>query len=93
MRRSDTNILPLLLEAKAIALEVMELQSIIPAIVSLLEYEWITGKSFLEKKVLNDVINMIHEMGNIYANSEFAYWLAKAGRQKIHLKESYEDTI
>jgi DNA-binding CsgD family transcriptional regulator len=89
-RRGDGDILPLLLEAKAIALEAMELQSIIPAIVSSLEYEWITAKNILEKKVLDDVINMVYEMGNIYTNSEFAYWLAKTGKQVIQLREIYE---
>jgi DNA-binding CsgD family transcriptional regulator len=33
---------------------------------------------------------LVEQMGNIYDNSEFAYWVLKARKQQIHLKEFYE---
>ena len=90
MRRNENDALPLLLEAKAKAFETMELQRIIPAMVALLEYEWITGENVIEKEALDNTIAMIEHMGNIYENSEFAFWLLKTRKQRVVLKEVYE---
>ena len=90
MRRGDTAVLPLLTEARDIAFETKELQRIIPALVAFLEYEWITGKNFVDNEDLNCTIDTVEQMGNIYDNSEFAYWVLKARKQPIHLKEFYE---
>ena len=90
MRRGDTDTLPLLVESKEKAFETMELQRIIPAVVAFLEYEWITGKSYIEKEALDITISMVAKMGNIYKNSEFAFWLLKARKQRIALQEFYE---
>jgi len=89
IRRGDTDVLPLLLEAKAIAFETMELQRIIPVLVALLEYEWITGKDFIEKEALDNVLDMVKNMGNVYQNNELAFWLLKAKNQHIPLSEFY----
>ncbi len=89
IRRGDTDALPLLLEAKAIAFETMELHRIIPVLVALLEYEWITGKDFIEKAALDHVLHMVKQMGNVYENNELAFWLLKARKQHVPLTEFY----
>jgi hypothetical protein len=48
-----------------------ELQKIIPAMNALLEYEWLTGKQFIEKEALDNTLSMIEKMGNIYENNQF----------------------
>jgi DNA-binding CsgD family transcriptional regulator len=68
----------------------MELQRIIPVMVALLEYEWITGENVIEKEALDNTITMVGKMGNVYKNSEFAFWLLKARKQRISLAEFYE---
>lgn len=90
MRKGEPDPLPLLLEAKEKALETMELQRIIPAMVALLEYEWITGGIFIEQGVLDSTIQMVEQLGNVYQANEFAFWLLKARKQLIPLKEIYE---
>jgi DNA-binding CsgD family transcriptional regulator len=90
MRKGEPDALPLLLEAKEKALKAMELQRIIPAMVALLEYEWITGEPLIEKGVLDTTLIMIGQMGQIYETNEFAFWLSKARRQSIPQKEVFE---
>jgi DNA-binding CsgD family transcriptional regulator len=90
MRRGDTDVLPLLNEAKEKAFETMELQRIIPVLVALLEFEWITGESAIDKETIDSTISMVEKMGNIYENSEFAFWMLKARKQSIPLTEFYE---
>ncbi len=90
MRKGEPDVLPLLMEAKEKALETMELQRIVPAMVALLEYEWITGKNVIEKEALDKTISMAEQMGNLYENSEFAFWLWKARKQRLSLREFYE---
>jgi predicted ATPase/DNA-binding CsgD family transcriptional regulator len=90
MRRGDQDALPLLLEAKEKAFETMEPQRIIPAIVALLEYEWITGASLIEKADLDYAITLIGYKGFIYERSEFSFWLRKARKQKLPIEGFYE---
>jgi DNA-binding CsgD family transcriptional regulator len=90
MRKGDDDVLPLLTEAKEIAFEMLELQRIIPAMVALLEYEWVTGNHVIEKEAIDTTISMVRKMGNQYENSEFAFWLFKARRQHIHLDDYFE---
>ena len=54
MRRGDPDALHLLLQAKTKAFETMELQDIIPSLIALLEYEWLTGKTYIETRDLED---------------------------------------
>jgi len=93
MRRGEAGAVPHLLEAMDKALNTGEPQRIAPAMTAILEYEWITGQRVIEKPVLDDVINMIEQRGNIYENSAFAFWLFKARKQKLPLKEFYEGYI
>ena len=90
MRRGEHGVLPLLVEANDLAFKTMELHRIIPAMVASLEYEWITGKNFIEKEALDTTISMTGSMGNIYENSAFAFWLKKARNQSIVLREVFE---
>ncbi|MGE5106201.1 MAG: AAA family ATPase [Sphingobacteriales bacterium] len=89
MRRGEPDVLPLLLEAKTKAFETIELRRIIPALVALLEYEWITGKSFIENADLDSAISMVGQRNNVYENSEFAFWLWKARKQHLPLKDKF----
>jgi DNA-binding CsgD family transcriptional regulator len=90
MRRGDNDVLPLLQEAKEKALQSQELQRILPVMTALLEYEWITGECLIEKKVLDDVSDMVKQRGNIYENSAFAFWLLKTRNQKLKLHEFFD---
>jgi DNA-binding CsgD family transcriptional regulator/tetratricopeptide (TPR) repeat protein len=90
IRRGDPDALPLLLEAKKMAFETMELQRIIPVLIGLLEYEWITGKCFIETEAIDRTINMIKGLDFILYNNEFAFWLLKARNQHLPLGGMYE---
>lgn len=92
MRRGDADdeIRPLLQEAKSIALETMEQQRIIPLMIACLEYEWITGKSFLENNELALAEDMNNSSGNIYEKNEFAFWVLKARKHTLQVSEYFE---
>jgi ATP/maltotriose-dependent transcriptional regulator MalT len=90
MRTGDPDALPLLQEAKKMAFETNELQRIVPALVALLEYEWITGKIVIDTDALDSTIRMMEQMGNVYKNNEFAFWLYKARKQELPLPEYFE---
>jgi DNA-binding CsgD family transcriptional regulator len=90
IRRGDQDALPLLLEAKALAFETMELQRIIPALSALLEYEWITGKINIEAEALDQTINMIGKLEKMTKKNKLYYWLRKARKEYLPLKERYE---
>ena len=90
MRRGEAGALPLLAEANDLALKTMELHRIIPAMVASLEYEWINGIKFIEKEALEATISMTVNMGNLYENSAFAFWLKKARKQDLVLPEVFD---
>ena len=83
IRRGDQDALPLLLEAKALAFETMELQRIIPALLALLEYEWITGKNHIEMESLAMAIRKLTELGKFSKKSRFYFWLRKTGKDNL----------
>ena len=90
MRRGETDVLPMLIDARAMAYETMELQRIFPVFVALLEYEWLTGKQYLEDSSIDEVIEMIGHMGHYYEINEFAFWLLKARNKKITIRQSLD---
>ncbi|HEX5652294.1 MAG TPA: AAA family ATPase [Chitinophagaceae bacterium] len=90
MRVGEGEVIPLLLEAKEMTNNVMEAQSIMPAFIALLEYEWITGKCLIEKAEIDWAINTVRNTGNFYNSSEFAFWLMKARKQDLPLQQIYE---
>ena len=90
MRIGDADVLPLLLEAGSMAFENMEMQRIIPSLVALLEYEWLTGNITIKTKDIDRATGMIGQSINNIENSEFAFWLLKARKQHLPLKNVYE---
>jgi DNA-binding CsgD family transcriptional regulator len=89
MRRGHPDAIPLLLEAKIMAFETMELQRILPVLTGLLEYEWLTGNTFIEAAAIDSTVNMINGKNN-FCNNEFAFWLLKARKQHLSPGEIYE---
>lgn len=89
IRRGNADVLPLLLEAKAKAFETMELQRIIPVFLALLEYEWITGKVFIESELLDQTINNFTRFENFSKKSRFYFWLRKARKEYLKNKGKY----
>jgi DNA-binding CsgD family transcriptional regulator len=89
-QRDNEQILTRLNEAKESAFETAEPQRIIQALTTFLEYEWIRDQHVIEKELLDTAIKMTKERGNIYGNSEFAFWLYKARGQRLELSEIYE---
>jgi DNA-binding CsgD family transcriptional regulator len=90
MRKGDPDVLPLLQEAKVLALGIMELGSLFPVLVSFLEYEWITGKRIIENTFLEKVISMVEQRGNMFQSGEFAFWLLKARNQSLNTENIFE---
>jgi DNA-binding CsgD family transcriptional regulator len=89
MRRGDLNVVPLLQEANTIACGTPVLQRMIPALVASLEYEWISGKEILDNSSIDKVINLVSQIGNLYENSEFVFWLFKARKKHIPVRELF----
>jgi DNA-binding CsgD family transcriptional regulator/tetratricopeptide (TPR) repeat protein len=91
MRRGDNDAIPFLLkDATDKAFETLEPQRIIQAMAAFLEFEWLMGTRIIEKRIVESAIEMTKERGNIYGNSEFAFWLKKARGQSLPMKELYE---
>ena len=90
MRREEKDVLALLQEAKKMAFETMEPQRIIPSMVALLEYEWLTGKTIVEKDDIEQASALIRKTSIDLEKNEFAFWMKKAGRHFIPLKETAE---
>lgn len=90
LRKGEQGALPLLLEAKTIAFETKELQRIIPALAALLEYEWISGKTFIETKELDQAVDMIRQLEKISKKNRLYYWIQKVRKQYLPLSERHE---
>ncbi len=89
-RKGDPDTLPLLLKTKAAAFETMESQRILPVMVALLEYEWINSQPVLEQADIEQTKELLVQKEVIMKKNEFAFWLQKAGRGELPLKEIYE---
>lgn len=92
MRKAEPGALQLLIEAEKKMFETMELQRIIPVIVALLEYEWITGKKQIEEKTLDRTMKMFHGAENIMDAIEFSFWMMKARNQQLEIPAISEDS-
>jgi DNA-binding CsgD family transcriptional regulator len=90
MRRGDDDALPILLQAKTRAFETKELQRIIPSLIALLEYEWLTGSMIIEREKLDQITGTIEQSIDAVIKSEFAFWLWKARKEYLDLKELFE---
>ncbi len=89
MRNGNPATLPLLQEAKKIAFVMNEYQRIIPVMIALLEYEWLTGTSLIEETELQLAISMAENTDNIYQNSEFSFWLMKTRKLQLPLQQLF----
>lgn len=90
MRRGEGEVLPLLMEAREKAFDTMELQRIIPVLLASLEYEWLTGKSFIEQDTIDMTVNLLRQMDVVPVSSSFAWWLQKVRGQTVQLQQVYE---
>src|SRR5579863_7558660 len=90
MRKGETDALPILLEARTKAFEAMELQRVLAALTALLEYEWLTGQTVLEKAAIEYVIGVISQGGTLRESSEFDYWLWKVRKTQIPWHEVHD---
>ena len=86
MRRGEDDALRQLMEAKTMASESMESQRILPVLSAILEYEWITGSTVIDDKILDAAKATITGSETIYGNREFVFWLRKARKQNLTLK-------
>ncbi len=87
MREGEKDAIPFLFEAKALAFETAELQRIIPSMVALLEYEWLSGKAVVQRDDIEKTFVLIDKAGIDSEKNEFMFWMAKAGRKLYAGKE------
>ncbi|HKH62861.1 MAG TPA: AAA family ATPase [Flavitalea sp.] len=93
MRRGDPDALPLMLEGAKKAFDTTELQRIVPSLISLLEYEWLTGKLVIKTEDLQIIKGMIEQSIYNIEKNEFVFWLQKARKQHLLLSnvdDSYD---
>ena len=87
MRKGEKDALALLLEVKRISFETMELQRVIPSMVALLEYEWLTEKAIIEQDEIEKTAALMQKSGIDSEKAEFGFWMKKAGRYHTSNKE------
>jgi DNA-binding CsgD family transcriptional regulator len=90
MRTGDGDALPLLLEAATKAFEARELQKVVPALIALLEYEWLTRKTIIKDEDMDRCISMIEQSIYTIEKNEFVFWLQKARKRHLPLRDVYE---
>ncbi len=89
MRTGDPEALHLLTKAATKAFETTEVQRIIPSLVSLLEYEWLTGQTLISRENLDHGKNLIGQSIYTIEKSEFVFWLQKARNEFLPLADLY----
>lgn len=77
MRKGEGNPVEVLQEAYKLAIGALEVQRLIPVLTACLEWEWLTGSSFVEQKDFDSLVNMIRESDNSSDNNSFIFWLLK----------------
>jgi len=87
LRRGEQGVLPLLLEAKKLAFVTTELQRIIPVTIAMLEYEWVSGKRYIEQEVLHETMNMFLHLEIASKNCRFFFWLNKMKEHYPEIRE------
>ncbi|MBL7698533.1 MAG: AAA family ATPase [Chitinophagaceae bacterium] len=85
MRTADTDVLPMLLQARQMAFERNEWQLIAPAMTALLEYEWLTGQEIIEAHDLKFVVKNIAKSFYYIDKNEFSFWLKKTRNQRVEV--------
>jgi DNA-binding CsgD family transcriptional regulator len=87
IRTGEQDALPLLLEAKKLAFVTTELQRVIPAMIAMLEYEWASGKRYIEREVLHETMNMFLHLEKISQKCRFFFWLDKMKEHYPEIRE------
>ncbi len=90
MREGDMEVLPFLMEAKTKAFNILEVKRILPVMVALLEYEWLTGQRVIEDAAIETAVGLTREAGSVYTNNGFDFWLQKARGRQAPVEELYE---
>ena len=85
MRRGEPYALQLMLRGAKKAFDTAELQRIVPFLISLLEYEWLTGKVIIKPDDLHTIKSRIEQSIYDIEKNEFAFWLQKARKQDLFL--------
>ena len=85
--RTGIEVRPLALVMKDLSFPTMELQRIIPAMVTLLEYEWLTGTPIINDADITQVSALMRTCGNELEKGEFSFWMKLAGRHLNQVKE------
>lgn len=88
--RKGEDALRLLVQAKAMSFATLEPQRIIPTMVALLEHEWLTGKTIIEKDDIEKTSAVILNAVIETEKKEFIFWMKKSGRNYLPLKETTE---
>ncbi len=91
IRRGNTDAVALMLEANARAFKTKELVRIVPALMGLLEYEWLTGKSYIEPEILSETVKRIVALNKFSKKSRFYFWLLMAGKETLLPKDIVKD--
>ena len=90
MRNGNLDILPFLHETKKLIFKTQEHQRIIPLVIAMLQYEWLTAKEVISEAELRQSVLLAERIDNIILNSEFDFWLKKARKMDLGLKTLYE---
>jgi len=90
VRRGEEDSLALLKEAKELAFLTEEHQRILPVVIALLEYEWLSGNKVLSDEELATAQALIAQVDNMWLNSEAAFWMEKARSVELKLPVRYE---
>jgi DNA-binding CsgD family transcriptional regulator len=90
LRKGEDDALVYLHEAKQLALKTREHHRVIPVMIAALEYEWLTGKKIMTDEELKLSMELIQKINNNFLNSEFAFWLQKARKKDLVLRDLYE---
>jgi DNA-binding CsgD family transcriptional regulator/tetratricopeptide (TPR) repeat protein len=90
MRRGDADALPFMLEATKKAFDTTELQRIVPSLIALLEYEWLTGKVVIRDDDLHTIKGLIEQSIYSLDKNELVFWLKKARQQHLSLNKIYD---
>jgi DNA-binding CsgD family transcriptional regulator len=88
IRKGDPDASAFLHEVMKLAFTTGEIQRIGPALMVVMEYEWITGTKLIEAQAIDKTISIIAQMKNCIEASEFIFWLRKAERGELPFKET-----
>ena len=90
IRKGETDVFPLLSEARTKAFQTEEPQRIVPSIQRYWNMNGYPGKTYIEQSDLDYTIHMVSRTNNVFDNHEFAFWLFKTGKQQLVLQETHK---